>query len=268
MTVTIYEQHGSCALTDGESPQVERKYVIEGTSDPATARTEFLDILPNEYMGLFLNEIEIEPVGTDWWYGTATYSLDEMGDSSGDSWSYEFDTTGGSTKITQSLTTVSGYAPTGKTAPNFQGAIGYDGQTVNGCEITIPTFKWTETHYKPVIFIDKNYRLTLANMTGTVNQNAFRDFQAGEVLFLGAVGQRRGNKDWELQYHFAASPNLSNLSVGQISGIAKEGWQYLWVMYEEIEDAYKLISVPRAAYVEQVYRYTDFLWLLIGTLPA
>ncbi len=268
MTVAIYERHGSGSLTDGENPQVERLYVIKGTSSESEAHDEFLNAIPTSVMGLPLSEIEIEPVGTDWWHGTATYSMSEMGDANGDSWSYEFDTTGGSTKITQSQSTVGSYAPSGKNAPNFQGAIGYDGQTVNGCEITIPTFKWTETHYKPVAFINQAYRLGLANMTGTVNEFAFRDFQAGEVLFLGAVGQRRGNKDWELQYHFAASPNLTDLSVGQITGIAKQGWQYLWVLYEEIESAYKLISVPRAAYVEQVYLYKNFLDLGIGVMPA
>jgi hypothetical protein len=106
-------------------------------------------------------------------------------------------------------------------------------------------------------------------MTGTINGFPFRDFAAGEVLFLGAVGSQRGYEDWELQYHFAASPNLFNLSVGDITGIAKAGWDYLWVLYEEIDDAAtnKLISTPRAAYVEKVYWRTDFSGLGIGILP-
>lgn len=48
---------------------------------------------------------------------------------------------------------------------------------------------------------------------------------------------------------------------------AKEGWHYLWVRYEDDEDATArtLIKKPRAVYVEQVYYYGDFSLLGIGS---
>jgi len=53
----------------------------------------------------------------------------------------------------------------------------------------------------------------------------------------------------------------------EIVGIAKGGWQYLWVLYEDEEDAdaKRMVKRPAAVYVEQVYREGDFGELGIGT---
>lgn len=102
-------------------------------------------------------------------------------------------------------------------------------------------------------------------LTGRVNHAPFKGFAAGEVLFLGASGSQRGQEDWEVTFSFAASPNVTGLAVGQITGIAKKGWEYLWVRYEDAVDAHTLVKQPAAAYVEQVYPYGDFALLGIGT---
>ena len=59
---------------------------------------------------------------------------------------------------------------------------------------------------------------------------------ARECLFLGAAGSKRGADDpsslklrragWEITYRFAASPNRTGITVGEITGIAKKGWEY------------------------------------------
>ena len=86
-------------------------------------------------------------------------------------------------------------------------------------------------------------------------------------MFLGASGAKRGFEDWEITFRFAASPNVAGLSLGNISGINKEGWQYLWVRFADDEDGSSstLIKKPVAAYVERVYEYGDFSGLGIGT---
>jgi hypothetical protein len=99
-----------------------------------------------------------------------------------------------------------------------------------------------------------------------VNGSGFKGFTKGEVLFLGASGSKRGLEDWEITFRFAASPNVTGLSLGSITGIAKEGWNYLWVRFTDDEDATAkaLIKRPIAAYVEQVYPYGNFSGLGIG----
>jgi hypothetical protein len=175
------------------------------------------------------------------------------------------DTGGGTQHITQSRATVSKHAPVGETAPDFKGAIGVTTDSVEGTDITIPVFNFAETHYVPTAAVTDGYKLALFNLTGKVNSAAFRGFQPGEVLFLGASGSKRGKDDWEITFRFAASLNVAGLGVGDIVGIDKKGWEYLWVRYADAEDENVLVKQPIAAYVEQVYQEADFSGLGIGT---
>jgi hypothetical protein len=85
------------------------------------------------------------------------------------------------------------------------------------------------------------------------------------VLFLGASGSKRGEEDWEITFRFAASPNVTDLTVGDIENIDKKGWEYLWVRYTDAEDQNVLVQQPVAVYVEKVYELADFGALGIGT---
>ena len=56
-------------------------------------------------------------------------------------------------------------------------------------------------------------------------------------------------------------------ALGDITGIAKKGREYLWVRYEDTEDdtAKALVKRPVAVYVERVYDEGNFADLGIGT---
>ncbi len=111
------------------------------------------------------------------------------------------------------------------------------------------------------------YKSTLFFLTACVNNDAFKGFAPGEVLFLGASGTQRGQEDWEITFKFAASPNATGLVIGEITGINKKGWEYLWVRYADAEDttAKVLVKKPIAVYVEQVYPMAAFAGLGIGS---
>ena len=55
--------------------------------------------------------------------------------------------------------------------------------------------------------------------------------------------------------------------MGEITGIAKKGWEYLWVRYADAKDdtAKAIVKKPIAAYVEKVYEEGNFAGLGIGT---
>ena len=63
------------------------------------------------------------------------------------------------------------------------------------------------------------------------------------------------------------SKNEQNLTIGEFTDISKEGWQYLWVLYNTVEDAgaKALVKRPQAVYVEDIYAKDDFSQLGIGT---
>jgi hypothetical protein len=263
LPIEVVEKFESRQVTTGNNPTVELRYAVRGTNDDVQARAALADQAPTLYDPwggglLFLprDTISIQPVGNDLWEGVVRYGTVPQTDGN----VFAFDTGGGTQHITQSLQTIGTHAPPGKTAPDFKGAIGVTADSVEGVDIAVPVYHFTETHYLPDVSVTQAYKATLFNLTGKVNNAAFRGFAAGECLFLGAAGAKRGSGDWEITFRFAVSPNMTNLTVGDITGISKKGWEYLWVRYADAEDtaAKALVKRPIAAYVEKVYGYGDF----------
>lgn len=264
MTIVVAEKWDSRETTLGEDSSVDLRYVVGGTDSDIDAHVALLANSPTLYGGLVRQSSHLVRVAEDAWEGTVRYGKvdpPETGDSS-----FSFDTGGGNQHITQGLGTVGAYAAPGQTAPNFRGAIGVTADSVEGVDITVPVYNFSETHYIAVEAVTGAYKAALFSLTGTVNNGGFRGFSAGEVLFLGASGSQRGHDDWEISFKFAASPNVTGLVVGDITGIAKKGWEYLWVRYADAEDtsARVLVKKPIGAYVEQVYPYGNFAGLGIG----
>lgn len=262
MPVTVEEKFESRLVTTGQNPSAELRFNIRGTNDDVQARTALAAAAPSTFdlngTGLvFLprETITIQPVGDLLWEGIVRYAVIPQTNES----VFAFDTGGGTQHITQSLQTVGAYAPGGQVPPNFKGAIGVTADSVEGVDITVPVYQFSETHYIDDAYVTPAYKGTLFALTGRVNSAPFKGFAPGECLFLGASGSKRGGGDWEINYRFAASPNVAGLVVGDIVGISKKGFEYLWVRYADAEDsaAKALVKRPIAAYVEQVYPYGD-----------
>jgi len=254
--VKMYELHGSRKSTRRISEEgannTDLMYVIRDTNNDQTVETTLAASLPATYDGLELFDFEYEQVGFELWYCIAHY-VDPT--CSWDDTVINFDTTGGTTHVTQSLATAS--FPVEGAAEDFKGAIGVAGDAVEGVDITIPAFKYSETHCIDDANVDTAYINTLYTLTGRVNDAIFKGFAAGEVLFLGAQGSKRGFGDWEITYNFIMEPNV-NVTVDGIV-CAKKGHEYLWVLYRDKEDAAAkaLVKRPKAVYIEQVYVEDD-----------
>lgn len=259
MPITIDETYRSREGTEGDSPEAELRYVIQGTDDDAIIRSLLFATSPRFYLGLRRGDVRFSPVGGDVWECSVHYTMREEPQ-------LTFDTGGGSQHVTQSVNTAGRYAAPGWQAANYQGAIGVTEDSVAGTDITVPIYNFTETHFIDDALVTQAYKLQLFRLTGRVNNALFKGFAKGELLFLGASGSKRGTDDWEITYRFAASPNVNNLRVGNITGIAKEGWHYLWMRFVDDEDstANALVKRPVSAYVEQVYQYGDLTQLGIG----
>lgn len=194
-----------------------------------------------------------------------------------------FETTGGTTHITQAKTeTRYSGSPGGIsfTAPSVGLAIGYDGERVNGVDILIPALQWTETYDVPHSVITSDYIKLLSKLTGTTNSEDFRSFRPGEVLFAGCSGNQgwdseRGDGPWNLSYKFIASQNAEDLTesggedtrltIGSITDIEKKGHEYLWVLYADVVENNTKSKQPAGVYVNKVYESEDFALLGIGT---
>jgi hypothetical protein len=280
MAIVLAEKIDSRRSQTGDDAWEELSYLVTGTSDEALARSQVVDATPAQ-------RTQAQSPGVTYilWRQTVQPEAEWVDEDADDGkWnvivrygirpplsaglsSYSFETTGGTQHTTQSLQTVGVYAPSGRTAPNMHGAIGVTHDRVEGVDITVPVYHFSETHTLSIVFVNNSYLGTLFNLTGTVNNARFRGFQAGECLFHGVTGSKHGYDNWELTYRFSALPNRTDLVVGGITRIAKRGWDYLWVRYEDSEDsvAHTVVKRPTAVYVEQVYYFTNFAKLGIGT---
>jgi hypothetical protein len=195
--------------------------------------------------------------------------------------SRSFDTSGGMSHITQAdggkITSTGGTTTrTGterrfpSSAPSMDSAIGVDDNGVQGVDIVVPALTWTETYDVKSTYVTSAYIKSVAALTGTTNGAAFRTFEAGEVLFLGASGSQewdsqKGDGPWSLSFKFVASKNITGQTIGSITGVEKKGHEYLWVRYESSVSGSDLVKKPKYVYVNTVYREGDFSGLGIGT---
>lgn len=265
MPASIAELFQGRSETLAEKSSAELPYVVRGAADEAEVKALALAGTPAAHDGLPRKSIEIvERVNADTWKVAVRYETSEMPDLPEPQFS--FDTGGGTQHVTQSLATVQRYAPAGKVAPDFKGAIGVSSDAVEGVDIAVPVYCFAETHYLPDSMVTNPYKGLLFALTGKVNNAPFKGFQPGECLFMGASGSKRGTENWELAFRFAASPNRAGLAVGDIAGIEKKGWEYMWVRYADAEDAAAktLVKRPAAVYIERVYESGDFAGLGIG----
>lgn len=237
--------------------------MIYGSDDEAAVLQALTDDAPSsitvEGFTWYRSTRSVEQVGPLLWEGEVEYAPATQDPVENES-RYTFETGGGTQHITQSLQTIASYALPAETAPDFSGAIGVGRDSIEGVDIIKPDFSFSETHWKSDAFVTDAYKQTLFDLTGRVNGDTFKGFEAGEVLFLGASGSRTGADLWELTFNFRASKNETALTIGGITIAAKKGWEYLWFRYREKEDAAAkmIVREPLAAYVEQVYEEGNF----------
>lgn len=265
--VQIYE------LLDGSRTLEEADNLIDGATGRLRYRVydtvsedEAIDLLkstsPAEYGGFPRRRVTLEENGSDTeWIGTATYE-------SRPTFGVQFDTTGGRHRVFTSMLQTT-YAPGAEVAPDFKGAIALDNDgRPQGVEITIPSFSWSETHELDVALLTDSYRQDLTTLTGQTNDDLFRGYESGEVLFMGAVGgYEETDETARIQFNFRGEKNEEDIAVGDITVSFKGGHDFIWVMYQEEVDSTaspkRKISVPKVAVVEEVYDFGDFSKLLI-----
>lgn len=247
------------------------EYHLHGSMDKFAIRM-FVELNTAEHHGgLPRTSIVIDPKeGTrDAWSATVVYSDKPVSQTSniGDS-VHSFQTGGKSSRMFAALEHVADYGTgaEGVAVPNHKGAINVTEDRVEGTDIIIPVYTFGIRKKIDAVLVTEAYKGVIYNATGKVNGASFLGFAKGEVLFAGASGAQSSDESWEIDFQFMASPNELDLSAGDISGIVKEGWHYLWVEFEDVEHAEsaRIVKQPFAAHVERVYHYGDLAGLNVS----
>ncbi|MCE9618424.1 MAG: hypothetical protein K8R92_00760 [Planctomycetes bacterium] len=209
---------------------------------------------------------QVESFGSFKFFVTVQYALNQIDFSSAPDPTWEFDTGGGNETMFVSLQTKQKIMATGisGTAPDFKSAINVTDSGAQGVSRVVSTYAWSDTRYYDPADVDTTFKNKLFQCTGKVNDATWNGYAAGEALFLGARGASPNGGWCPITYRFLASANLVSGSIGPFSGINKDGWDYLWFLYDETEDATakRVIKRPVSCYVELVYERKSFNTLL------
>lgn len=134
-----------------------------------------------------------------------------------------------------------------------------DGEEPDGVEVFEPTYDESVTAWVQTSTLTQAYRTQLKRAIGKTNSTAFKGWQPGEVLLMGVSGTRRGQNDSELNFRWSVRENQDDITIGDVTGIQKKGWQYLWPRSEARggTDAPIVKTVTHVA-VATVFREYDF----------
>lgn len=174
---------------------------------------------------------------------------------------------------------------------SFLGRIGFNGETAEGVDVIRPTYSFTLK--KEVLDTDLNsvvpgsvaefgsaltYRQVLVLLTGSVNNDTFRGWSAGNVLFEGVSSTTKVTYDesspipdggggyvipyvlyHEITYKFRCNLGRTNMPVAGAQ-VNKEGWQYLWVYTRKQDDSSTGVTLeyPLTVVVNDVYERRPF----------
>lgn len=279
MTVTVAEKpkgrKHSGALA---SRKISRDYIILNATSEIEARTELAAAVSSTLDGLVLDSADVDEVYDGIFDGTVTWITQTKKDQQAEAQKeidtatvvVNFDTTGGTTKLMRAFGEVS-YGPPDEPfngiAPESNLAIGLTDDGIEGVDVPAPALKWSETWQIAREEVTWAYVRFLHNTTGKVNDASFRGFDQSEVRFLGATAQPNGDDLFSFTFQFSASPTVEGITIGDITGIYKRGWDYLWTRYETTVDATakKMTRKPIGVYVSEVSESADFSELGIGT---
>ena len=287
MAADIQQKPDSPDVTKGGSPSATISYIVTGVADAGTVLAMLTATAPEYFCDLERKERKVkakkDPVMTGCWDCEVSYGPeDPLGVDTDlkendaenpksersnvpaiDTPSLSFSVSSQTQHITQGEH--QNEYPDG--TAKYGGAIGYDGKTVQGCDILVPTYQFTESHVFPATTVTQTYRNTIGAAVGKMNSDSFRGFEKYELLFMNVSGAERGSgrsKDWEISFTFGVSKKRVNVAVGDLTVALIDGWDYLWMRYKgEIKEG-EYVKKPSSAHTERVYETVAFSTLGLG----
>lgn len=258
MTAFAYELAVSRVYNDSETNYgVTTAWQVIGATDYATAATALAAVLPTTFTMpdsrvAYLASVEATELRDDEFFAFAVgYSSQPR--AAEDEEEFEFSVSAQTERIYQSIATTA-YNPSGKSTPNFGGAIGVTNGEVEGAEPLSAYSTFSITKHWARATVDQTFQLTLESLVGSVCNATFNGRAAGTLRLLGANGRRQGDK-FPVSYQFGFRPNVSSFTVDAITVTSANGWDIIDPFYEFYADATakKATRRARCVYVHRIH---------------
>jgi len=146
--------------------------------------------------------------------------------------------------------------------PRVGKAIGVDGQDINGVDVYRPAMNLKVSKH----VLERNLaaeRQIAQTHLNTTNSGWWKDYQAGEVLFIGANIRKVKDDDYLVEYNFIIARRLSpgnvELTNGQTVGpLVYDPWDYVWYRHETVMVDGEPQRQIRSIHIARVYERTNF----------
>lgn len=230
------------------------EYQLIGIHDEVSAMAHASANTPAFLNGAWLQDIQIKPLGNKLWYVTCPYGpLPKMPGSI----EISFRSTGGTVHIVSSKQMIAKY---GAGAPDTV-IIGQDGA---GAEITVPVQLRSYTFNFDKGIVTESAMDYWEDLTGIVCSVPWHGRPAGEVLFLGAEGRTTISADSNssVTFQMAMSRNRTGLTIGAITGIAKQGQDLIDIHTKTEVIAGQDTQKEKFVYIQRVYERLNFYTVL------
>lgn len=273
----IVERYASRETTTGRNPSATLMYMVGQTIDEREVRLAVLAESPLFYEIPALSRLSTKqkPLGGGWWTAQVDYGVNTRDATKGSPTDQNQNNKPGAgdpltpdikvdfqsvqQHITQSLYVAHSYRATADTdeIQDNKGAIGVSKTGVAGCDIPVPLLTWTETWTFLAQFVTWGDVRTIGDLVGRTNNQAFRVFPPGEVMFMGGGITEQGVDKFRISFNFKRQPNVV-LAAGKFlpgwPSITKDAWDYMDVSYKQSTGASSLPFVPRNVYIHRVGR--------------
>lgn len=160
--------------------------------------------------------------------------------------------------------------------PDFNKAIGVNGDEVEGVEIEVGAFELSITKKWKLATLPSGYINVLSEFTkrSAVNHATYVIYWMGQTLTFprGTLRFRSPSVKWtsegelEIVYHFAYERSIiasDNFRVGNSGRIEKEGQLYGWTRFQKKTSGGRVITEAASYHVQQVYPYLNFAELQV-----
>lgn len=258
------------SISEKKESQHTRTYSIKDADDYDTAITALDSAAPSSVTvdSVVLSDrvLDVDPIGDGsvWWKGTAEYRSPNSQQSKSssapstptDAARLSFDYGSETVRITEAIEQFDKVSASPTVATHNRINETKDG--VEGVDVTSPYGVYEETHTYAAATITSSWHATRLRLIGNVNSATYGPYAAGEMRLDSIRGEPRADGDWDITWTWAIRPNNASFKAGGQT-FAKKGWEYVWVLWEDIPSTSGRISrEATGVFLAQVYYETDF----------